>query len=137
MGVSAIDRRFSKKPISFKISIGNPNAQQPIDSAGEGCPLNITPSYIPKSTNQSHLYLDFKDQIPCFSFQSIFPDSRRRFYNANMIKKLCVVFVSKHCNCNVDLRSAIAYFKIEIFKQLLSMKFSTILHCIQNIQYIN
>ena len=93
LNVTALDKKFSRKRVSFELCVGS----KPTGNVGESTQnrlQNVTVDTTP--TNQGSVwYLDYGDHLPCVSVEHSFPDLRKRFYNANMIKKISAELVSK------------------------------------------
>nr|XP_022917222.1 otoferlin-like isoform X1 [Onthophagus taurus] len=84
ISVNAIDKRFSKKPIRFEISLGPRNY---LGDWNQTFP-NVSDEIKPVTNDKVYWYLDFRGKIPCINYQNHFPDFRRRFFNKNMIRKI-------------------------------------------------
>lgn len=83
--VTAINKKFSDKPISFEISFGPVPKQK---SHPEGPERHKTSALQALTHDKRNWYLKFTQEKPCLSVISSWPDFRRRMYNTNMIEKI-------------------------------------------------
>lgn len=104
LNVTALDRKFSRRRVSFELCIGsnltrNGNMCESTQNRLQNVTMDTTP------TNQGNVwYLDYGDHLPCMSVEHSFPDLRKRFYNANMIKKISTELVIWHNQNTIELQ---------------------------------
>lgn len=90
--VAVINKEYADKPISIQISAGPCNKQE---SHPEGTHGYKTVGQKPQTHDNIYWYLPFAYEKPCLSLISMWPDSRRRMYNSNMINKIATNMVIK------------------------------------------
>lgn len=81
---SMISKKFSDKPISFRISCG------PVQIEGSGDKFNtsVTPPMKPKMLNNNYSFLEIKEKKPCVYLTLSLPDLRKRMFHCNFLSKI-------------------------------------------------
>lgn len=72
---------------------GNPFSKK--EESLEGAVILSTPSKKPLSKTKQFWYLSLEEQKPCLRISTVYPDFRRRLYNANMIFRI-VIELKRH-----------------------------------------
>lgn len=86
---SLINKKYSDKPISFEIILGNDLLLiEDTGESGDSVFTNKTSKIIPETAEGHYWYLNFMEQFPCLHLLSTWPDYRKRMYICNMINKI-------------------------------------------------
>ncbi|ERL89507.1 hypothetical protein D910_06873 [Dendroctonus ponderosae] len=106
LDASMIDKKLGDKPVYFEVSIGNAgNAidghntstkehydsdsdELEIVSSDTACWQSTTSPSKPMTHDKIYYFLPYWDNKPCMHIRSVWPDYRRRLYNANIIGKV-------------------------------------------------
>ncbi|KAJ1523524.1 hypothetical protein ONE63_001375 [Megalurothrips usitatus] len=105
LDASMIDKKLGDKPMYFELSIGNAgntldghneSAQEFRDADDEEAPEVVTESswqstttaIKPMTHDRLYYFLPYWDDKPCMHVRSVWPDLRRRMYNANAIARI-------------------------------------------------
>lgn len=83
--VSSINRKYSEKPISFRLSCG---PVRPSDESGDKTTMSLSPPLRPKITNKNYSFLPIEENKPCLALTLPLPDLRKRMYNFNLLSKM-------------------------------------------------
>jgi hypothetical protein len=81
---SSISRRFSDKPISFRMSCGPLH----VDEGGDKVEATVTPPLKPQIMNKNYCFVPIDEEKPCLHLTLSLPDVRKRMFNYNLLTKM-------------------------------------------------
>jgi hypothetical protein len=91
---SSISRRFSDKPISFRMSCGPLH----VDESGDKVEATVTPPLKPQIMNKNYCFVPIDEEKPCLHLTLSLPDVRKRMFNYNLLTKMLTSLVLFHNN---------------------------------------
>jgi hypothetical protein len=91
---SSISRRFSDKPISFRMSCGPLH----VDEDGDKVEATVTPPLKPQIMNKNYCFVPIDEEKPCLHLTLSLPDVRKRMFNYNLLTKMLTSLVLFHNN---------------------------------------
>ncbi|CAG9840211.1 unnamed protein product [Diabrotica balteata] len=120
--LTAISRKYAKKPVCISMTFGSTLLQKRILPTGREVATNITDEMKPIKINKKYYYLDYYTEQPCLWLVQDVPFFKKREYNSNILFKIATELERKLDKIEELLKNGKAEMYGTIIKQLLDAK---------------